>query len=252
MTELLLNPSREIIKLNKHVLSFNVNANVKNQKSECDLKIKNLTFNYVALRVKTTKKEDYAVIPSHCIILPDDEVNVHFIYNPGNKEILPPQGTKFKFDAIVINNVDKDKDPIFLFEYFIQSRKVAEGNSIKRGVEFITSYEKIDEEDNKNNKEKKVNMNIEHKAISINDNMKVKGARPLLKNNHKEKEGQNIEMASLNKSIPPQPNDTIKNDNNNDNNNSTITNSNSKSKKEKLLEHLLICVLLIILLFQNF
>lgn len=251
MTELLLNPSREIIKLNKHVLSFNVNANVKNQKSECDLKIKNLTFNYVALRVKTTKKDDYAVIPSHCIILPDDEVNVHFIYNPANKAILPPQGTKFKFDAIVINNVDKDKDPIFLFEYFIQSRKVAEGNSIKRGVEFITSYEKIDEEkeDNKNNKERKVNISIEHKNISINDNKKVRGARPLLKNNHKEKEGPNIEMVSLNKPTPSQPNDTEKIDNNHY---STNTNGNSKSKKEKFVEHLLICVLLIILLFQNF
>ena len=97
MTELLLNPSREIIKLNKPVLSFNVNANAKIQKSECDLKIKNLTFNYVALRIKTTKKEDYAVIPSHCIILPDDEVNVHFIYNPANKSIL---GYSFNMPSI--------------------------------------------------------------------------------------------------------------------------------------------------------
>ena len=248
MTELLLNPSREIIKLNKPVLSFNVNANAKIHKRECELKIKNLTLTYVALRIKTTKKEDYAVIPSHCIILPDDEVNVHFIYNPANKSILPPQGTKFKFDAIVINNVDKDKDPIFLFEYFIQSRKVAEGNSIKRGVEFITSYEKINEEDNKINKEIKVNMSIEQKNISILDDMKVRGARPQLKNNHKEKEGSTIEMANLNKPTPSLTTDTTKNDNNNN----TTTNSNNKSKNEKLLEHLLICVLLIILLFHNY
>ena len=90
-------------------------------------------------------------------------------------------------------------------------------------------------------------MSIEQKNISIQDNMKVRGARPQLKNNHKEKEGPTIEMTNLNKPTPSLTTDTAKNDNNN-----ITTNSNSKSKNEKILEHLLICVLLIILLFHNY
>ena len=118
MSELLLNPSREVIKLNKQVLSFNVNVNSKIQKSECDIKVKNLTFNYLALRVKTTRKEEYAVNPNYCMILPDGEVTIHFIMTLKTNH-FSPQKAKFKFEAIVIDNIDKDKDPKFLFDFCI-------------------------------------------------------------------------------------------------------------------------------------
>lgn len=181
MSELLLNPSREVIKLNKQVLSFNVNINAKTQKSECDIKVKNLTFNYLALRVKTTRKEEYAVNPNYCMILPDGEVTINFIMTLKSNHFCP-QKAKFKFEAIVIDNIDKDKDPKFLFDFFINSQKKVVGNCLKRGVEYITSYTKVKEEPNEvkeeeKNIEMKMEMNLEPK-IENNNKMKVRGAAP--------------------------------------------------------------------------
>ena len=179
MSELLLNPSREVIKLNKQVLSFNVNVNSKIQKSECDIKVKNLTFNYLALRVKTTRKEEYAVNPNYCMILPDGEVTIHFIMTLKTNH-FSPQKAKFKFEAIVIDNIDKDKDPKFLFDFCINSQKKIVGNCIKRGVEFITSYTKVKEAPEPSKKEEKsiemnMDLNLEPK-IENNNKMKVRGA----------------------------------------------------------------------------
>ena len=181
MSELLLNPSREVIKLDKQVLSFNVNVYSKIQKSECDIKVKNLTFNYLALRVKTTRKEEYAVNPNYCMILPDGEVTIHFIMTLKTNHFAP-QKAKFKFEAIVIDNIDKDKDPKFLFDFCINSQKKVVGNCLKRGVEFITSYTKVKEEPEPVKENPiETEMNLEPK-IENNNKIKVRGAAPKRKN----------------------------------------------------------------------
>jgi hypothetical protein len=139
MSEINIIQSRKIIVINKKALTFNLSTSskFKNQKSECTINIKNSTYNYVVLRIRTNNKQEYSVVPSSCIIKPDESIDVQFVLILKSNQ-LNPHATRFKFEAITINNCDKDKEPSFLFEYFRTSNRPVEGNIIKLGVEFIT------------------------------------------------------------------------------------------------------------------
>lgn len=126
------NVQRELFSIDVDVLSFKIYLDNNNYSSESSCIITNLTDDYIAFRTKTTKKEDYAVKPTHAILMP--KASTKIVFNKHSLD-LDPTGHKFKFDAIVISESDKDKDIKSLFE---EARtKNVETYSLKRGVEFI-------------------------------------------------------------------------------------------------------------------
>ena len=178
MSEINIIQSRKIILINKKALTFNLSTSskFKNQKSECSINIKNTTYNYVVLRIRTNNKQEYSVVPSSCIIKPDESIDVQFVLILKSNQ-LNPHATRFKFEAITINNCDKDKEPSFLFEYFRTSKRPVEGNIIKLGVEFITmstkngilpGQDEIDNEEDENEDEDDDNFKSRTPKVSKN------------------------------------------------------------------------------------
>ena len=126
------NVQRELFSIDVDVLSFKIYLDNNNYCSESSCVITNLTDDYIAFRTKTTKKEDYAVRPTHAILMP--KASTKIVFNKHSVD-LDPTGHKFKFEAIVIAQSDKDKDIKSLFD---EARtKSTETYSMKREVEFI-------------------------------------------------------------------------------------------------------------------
>ena len=161
MTELKLDGLREVFKLDKEVISFNLNSDIsENEPSkssinlENDIKVSNLTEEYLAFRVKATKKLYYSVKPTYCIIPPKEEktIIIKFILKKG--EIPKLQGHKFKFEGFIIQENEKEKEAKNLFNEYTQKGEQVVGNLQKTFVQFLNN----DEIESQNSSENKKNL----------------------------------------------------------------------------------------------
>jgi hypothetical protein len=156
--ELKMNTSKEVFKINKDVLTFIIDKSYytsqkilqpnKIMVSQEDLSVANLTPNYLALRIKTTKKENYSVNPMYFIISPKgtQEINFKLYLNSGQKP--DAKGHKFKFEGFMIKESQKNEDAKFLFTDYIDKGIEVIGNVQKRIVIFKEESELVfDNED---------------------------------------------------------------------------------------------------------
>ena len=148
---LIMDESKEIFTLNKEILSFKINqSNLSKLSShssihsgnlhsisEEDILVTNLTSEYLAFRTKTTRKENYAVNPTYCVIPPNSTQNLNLVLYNRTGEKLDPKSHKFKFEGFIIPESQKDEDIKNLFKDYIKNGKKVIGNSQKRGVQFL-------------------------------------------------------------------------------------------------------------------
>ena len=180
MSELLIDNSDVIFTIDKPIIIFPINSNINKNlseshlspESECNVKITNLMSNYIALRIRTTKKEYYAVNPTYCIISPNSNKNINFIlYIKGNYKDIDFSNHKFRFEGILINENDINNEPKKIFENFIKNKIKVKGNIIKRKSEI---YEDSNYVFVKNNLD-----NLEPKPLSKSTNLKSKNLKSL-------------------------------------------------------------------------
>ena len=142
--DLVFDNSKEVFHLDKEAISFNLNIeNISEEeplkselKSETELKITNLSDNYIVFRTKTTKKLYYSVTPTYCIIPPKEIKNIKIALWIKEGEIPKLHGHKFKFEAFSIDENEKDKEPKELISEYIQKGTPVTGNSQKTFVQF--------------------------------------------------------------------------------------------------------------------
>ena len=167
--ELIMDLSKEIFKLDKDILTFEIGPSIESKLSmsslshhstdlkplsEEELCVTNLTSDYLAFRTKTTKKEYYSVNPTYFILPPNGNQIIKFLfYNQSGKEV-DPKGHKFRFEGFVILESEKDEDLKELFKNYIKSGKKVVGNVAKRYVKII--------KENKKQKGLKLNNNNEN------------------------------------------------------------------------------------------
>ena len=148
-SELKLDNSKELFKLNKDVLSFKLSPEYLSEQEpvkstitvDNEISVKNLTDDYIAFRTKTTKKYYYCVKPIYCIIPPKEFqiIKITFLLNKG--EIPKLHGHKFKFEAFIIPENEKDKDPKDMFREYSEKGESLVGNSQKTFVQFTNENE---------------------------------------------------------------------------------------------------------------
>jgi len=146
--ELLLDNSKEVFQLDKDVLSFRLDTedlseviSKKLQKSENDVKVKNITDDYIAFRTKTTKKAYYSVEPVHCVIPPKGEQIVKISFSAKEGERIKLHGHKFRFEGFVIPADEKDKNAKDIFNEYTQKGVPVVGNSQRTFVQFSDNNE---------------------------------------------------------------------------------------------------------------
>ena len=157
-SELILDNSKEVFKLDKEVISFNFSLeNLSEQEpvkspinSENEIKVTNLTEDFLAFRIKVTKKAYYSVQPTYCIIPPKElkTITIKFFLKEG--EIPKFHGHKFKFEGFIIPEKEKDKDAKILFNEYTQKAAPVVGKSQKTFVQFPSNNE-IQEKSKNNN-----------------------------------------------------------------------------------------------------
>lgn len=146
--ELLLDNSKEVFQLDKDVLSFKLDTedlseviSKKLQKSENEVKVKNITDDYIAFRTKTTKKAYYLVDPVHCVIPPKGEQIVKISFSAKEGERIKIHGHKFRFEGFVIPEDEKDKNAKDIFNEYTQKGAPVVGNSQRTFVQFSDNNE---------------------------------------------------------------------------------------------------------------
>ena len=161
--ELIMDLSKEIFKLDKDILTFEIGPSIESKLSmsglshhstdlkplsEEELCVTNLTSDYLAFRTKTTKKEYYSVNPTYFILPPNGNQIIKFLfYNQSGKEV-DPKGHKFRFEGFVILESEKDEDLKELFQKYIKSGKKVVGNVAKRYVKIIKENEVLSQDSN--------------------------------------------------------------------------------------------------------
>lgn len=157
-SELIIDNSKEVFKLDKEIISFNLNTeNLSEEEpiksslnSKNEIKITNLTEDYLAFRTKTTKKLYYCVQPTYCIIPPKEIKSISITFYLKEGEIPKLHGHKFKFEGFIISESEKDKEAKDLFNEYTLKNSPVVGNSHKTFVHFSTNKEDENTSDNKN------------------------------------------------------------------------------------------------------
>ena len=156
--ELIMDISKELFKLDKDVLEFVISASMISKLSsvptrashlrplsELKLTITNLTSEYIAFRIKTTKKDYYAVEPTYGVLTPNGEQKIKITYY-GKTSVKPnSKDHKFRVEGFIIPEEQKNETIKDLFQDYIKKEIKVSGNSIKLHAKFT-------EEDNANDK----------------------------------------------------------------------------------------------------
>ena len=156
--ELIMDISKELFKLDKDVLEFVISASMISKLSsvptrashlrplsELKLTITNLTSEYIAFRIKTTKKDYYAVEPTYGVLTPNGEQKIKITYY-GKTGVKPnSKDHKFRVEGFIIPEEQKNETIKDLFQDYIKKEIKVSGNSIKLHAKFT-------EEDNANDK----------------------------------------------------------------------------------------------------
>ena len=143
-SELNFDNSKEVFSLDKEILSFKLDISellesepIKSSiSSETEIKITNLTNDYIAFRTKTTKKKYYTVQPSLFVIPPKEIKNVKISFFVKEGEKPKWHGHKFRFEGFVIQPNEKDMEPKNIFSEYIKKGETVIGNSQKTFVRF--------------------------------------------------------------------------------------------------------------------
>lgn len=102
------------------------------------MKIKNISQDKIALRIKTTKKELYAVSPNYLLIKPDDVMTIDIVYIK-KENIDDLSKHKFKIEAILCDLTDLSSTDLIksFFESAVQKKVKVKGSVCKIGVTHI-------------------------------------------------------------------------------------------------------------------
>jgi len=119
-----------------NLLSSNLFQNV-NLISSSQIVVKNLSKEYVSVRAKTTKKQNYTVEPSYWILNPSEAKIINIYYYINKVEEINEKGNKFKFEGFVIKENEKDKYIKNIFADYIKSGTKVRGQVVKKNVKFI-------------------------------------------------------------------------------------------------------------------
>lgn len=114
-----------------NLLSSNLFQNV-NLISSSQIVVKNLSKEYVSVRAKTTKKQNYTVEPSYWILNPSEAKIINIYYYINKVEEINEKGNKFKFEGFVIKENEKDKNIKNIFADYIKSGTKVRGQVVKK------------------------------------------------------------------------------------------------------------------------
>ena len=203
-----LDKPKIIIKINPNNNSIsNNNLNVSNlshhpiKLGQTTIIVSNITSEYLAIKLKTTKKSYYSINPSYFVLLPNAQQKLELNYYVNVGEKVSNVGHKFKFEGFVIKPEEKNEDSKSLFNTYIKNQTPVKASFIKTSIEFI---------------ENELNLNLNQtNEININE----KSSSELYSLNVNNTNLNNNENNNINNNTNTEIKEKINEQENNDNNN---------------------------------
>ena len=116
-----LTPERLIFNLDTDNIS-ELSSNTSRISKEIQIKIINISDNFAAIKIKTTKKKNYIMSPSSEFILePKEEKEINIRFKRDENEKLKLKSHKVQFEGIAIKEIDKDLSVKDLFDKYTKS-----------------------------------------------------------------------------------------------------------------------------------
>ena len=117
-----ITPERLIFNLDTDNIS-ELSSNTSKISKEIKIKIINVSNNFIAIKIKTTKKNNYIMSPSsEFLIAPKEEQEVNVRFKRDENEKLKLKSHKFLFEGIEIKEEDKNLNVKELFNKYTKAK----------------------------------------------------------------------------------------------------------------------------------
>ena len=204
MNESNSNNASKIFSIDKKRIDFRINnKNSTNRSSssisqnritsESILTIKNLTSNYLAMRIRSTKKDFYSVIPTYSIIEPNSsrKINFQLIVKESLLSTLNSAEHKFKFEGVELEEYNFE-EPKKIFDEISKNNLKYNIYSVKKIAEFIDLNNNI----NQNNSSSKLSID-KNSTFQSNLNSNIQNNTNIKQSKNIENEDENEELERL-------------------------------------------------------
>ena len=204
MNESNSNNVSKIFSIDKKRIDFRINAKNSINKSsssisqnritsESILTIKNLTSNYLAMRIRSTKKDFYSVIPTYSIIEPNSsrKINFQLIVKESLLSTLNSAEHKFKFEGVELEEYNFE-EPKKIFDEISKNNLKYNIYSVKKIAEFIDLNNNI----NQNNSSSKLSID-KNSTFQSNLNSNIQNNTNIKQSKNIENEDENEELERL-------------------------------------------------------
>ena len=144
MSEIESNQKQSLFNISPNKLSFYLDTDnilllsqgTEKISKEIEIKINNLSSEFIIIKIKTTKKNNYIMTPSSFILSPKEENIIKIRFKRDEGEKLELKSHKIQFEGCIISQEDKDLNVDDLYKKYIKNGNKDVNNIIAKTYFF--------------------------------------------------------------------------------------------------------------------
>ena len=144
MSEIESNQKQSLFNITPNKLSFYLDTDnilllsqgTEKISKEIEIKINNLSSEFIIIKIKTTKKNNYIMTPSSFVLSPKEENIIKIRFKRDEGEKLELKSHKIQFEGCIISQEDKDLNVDDLYKKYIKSGNKDVNNIIAKTYFF--------------------------------------------------------------------------------------------------------------------
>ena len=144
MSEIESNQKQSLFNITPNKLSFYLDTDnilllsqgTEKISKEIEIKINNLSSEFIIIKIKTTKKNNYIMTPSSFVLSPKEENIIKIRFKRDEGEKLELKSHKIQFEGCIISQEDKDLNVDDLYKKYIKNGNKDVNNIIAKTYFF--------------------------------------------------------------------------------------------------------------------
>ena len=144
MSEIESNQNQPLFNISPNKLSFYLDTDnilllsqgTEKISKEIEIKINNLSSEFIIIKIKTTKKNNYIMTPSSFVLSPKEENIIKIRFKRDEGEKLELKSHKIQFEGCIISQEDKDLNVDDLYKKYIKAGNKDVNNIIAKTYFF--------------------------------------------------------------------------------------------------------------------
>ena len=144
MSEIESNQNQPLFNITPNKLSFSLDTDnilllsqgTEKISKEIEIKINNLSSEFIIIKIKTTKKNNYIMTPSSFVLSPKEENIIKIRFKRDEGEKLELKSHKIQFEGCIISQEDKDLNVDDLYKKYIKNGNKDVNNIIAKTYFF--------------------------------------------------------------------------------------------------------------------